>query len=188
MTTLQDHQAAANSPRARLTIPSPPASPHKACAPGPDHFGGPPLTSYNFFQCLSCSGGAQTAHSTSGFVQCISSLTQFHRFLLLRVLAELWHSATADLCKQVQVPVMVGDKASLPGAVFDHCRSSKPQGPAKSTEHVLLTKETVHCKFWTRFLLEINLAFLTRICPTEQQTKRKKYKADGNPQQKQKEI
>lgn len=187
MTSLQDHQAATNSPRARLTIPSPPASPHKACAPGPDQLSGLPPTSYNFFNVF-LAQGVPKLHTIPQALQCISSLTQFHHFLLLRVLAELWHSATADLCKQVQVPVMVGDKTSLPGAVFDHCRSSKPQGPAKSTEYVLLTKEMVHCKFWTCFLLEINLAFLTRICPTEQQTKRKKYRANGNPWRKQKEI
>lgn len=49
MTSLQDHQAVANSPRARLNIPSPPASPHKACAPGHNHLSGLPLTSYEFF-------------------------------------------------------------------------------------------------------------------------------------------
>lgn len=44
-----------------------------------------------------------------GFEKYIYSLTPFHHFSFMSFpLAELWLSATADLCKQVHVPVMGG--------------------------------------------------------------------------------
>lgn len=68
---------------------------------------------------------------SQGLEKCIYSLTSFHHFsfVISFPLAQLWLSATANLCKLVDVPVMVGDEPSFSGVVFSHCCSSKPRGP-----------------------------------------------------------
>lgn len=80
---------------------------------------------------------------SQGFEKCIYSLTPFHHFsfVISFPLAQLWLSATANLCKLVDVPVMVGDEPSFSGAVFRLIKASwANESTAKSRVHLLLTK------------------------------------------------